>query len=355
MTAGRRRHLLVAAGAIVVLLVALRAAAPIMLTRYLNDALADLDDYRGDVGDVDLALWCGGYTLHHLTIEKADSAIEIPLLRAPRIDLAIQWRALLNGDVVGEAAFASPRINFVQQRDETQYGDGPDWRAHLEALFPVRINHLAVDNGSLHFQNPDSKPPVDVYLSDVDLTIDNLTNIRETNAPVFTSINATATAMEHAPLSVRARLDPLQDQPQFDLDLELQELELTRLNGLLDAYLNVTAEAGTFSLSAEVAAANGSYEGYVKPLLDHAEFLRPQDFKERPLGALWETVVAAFAQIFENQPRQRIGTRVPVSGEFTPKPDIPAAIGGVFRNMFDAFLTGIEGSVELRDALEKNP
>jgi hypothetical protein len=350
---GRRRGLILGLGAAAALLVALRAAAPTLVEQYLNDALAGLGDYRGHVDDVDLALWRGGYTVHGLVIEKTETRIDVPLVAAPRIDLSLQWHALLRGGLTGEAEFTSPRINFVQQRDDNQYGEGPDWQAKLEALFPLRFNRVEVINGSLHFQNPDSSPPVDIFLSEIELTVDNLTNIRDSNSPVFTSVRGSATAMQHAPVALQARLDPLQDQPRFDLNFEMENLELTRLNAFLKSYLNITAEAGTFSVYGEVAAADGSYEGYVKPLLDHAEFLRPSDFKNRPLAAIWESVVAAFAGIVENQPRDRIGTRVPLRGELSPQPDTMAAIRGVFRNMFDAFLTGIEGSVELDDAIEE--
>ena len=349
----RTRGLIIVLAVIVIALVALRVAAPTLVTRHLNGALADLDEYRGHVDDVDLAIWRGAATVHGLIVEKVDSEIDAPLLSVPRADVSVQWDALLEGDLVGEASLDSPSVHFVQQEDETQYGDEVDWQAKIEELTPVRLNRVSVSDGSVHFQNPTADPPVDIFISELELSVDNLTNIRESDAPVYTSLQASATAMDHAPVSLNARLDPLQDQPQFDLDFEMQELELTRLNDFLESYVNITAEAGTLSVSGEVAAADGAYEGYVKPLLDHAEFLDPEDFKERPLGAIWETVVAAFAEIFENQPRDRLGTRVPISGEFGPEPDVIAAIGGVFRNMFDAFLQGVEGSVDLRDAMEE--
>lgn len=337
-----------------VLLVAARAAAPTLITRYANGALADLGEYRGHIDRVELSVLRGAARVRGLTIEKKDSPIEIPLAVVPAAEMTIQWSAVLAGELVGEVTVDSPRIHFVQQAEDSQYGEGVDWRAKVEELTPVTVNRLAVRNGQVHFQNPTADPPVDVYVSDLDVTVENLTNVRETKAPVYTTLRLSATAMEHAPLTVNARLDPLQEQPQFDLNFDLRELDLVQLNAFLESYANVTAEAGTFSLAGEVAAAEGHYEGYVKPLLDQAEFLEPKDFKERPLGALWETVVAAAAQLFKNPPHDRVGTRVPISGEFTPEPDVWAAIGGVFRNMFDAFLQGVEGSVDLRDAFERD-
>lgn len=348
-----RRCLIIVVMVLAGLLVVARAAAPTLVQRYLNDALADLGDYRGHVGDVDLELLQGGYTLHDVIIEKVDSRISEPLVELPAVRASVQWQALLAGELVSDVMLLRPAVHFVQREDEQQYGEGTDWRERLRSLFPIRVNRILVRDGQAHFRQPDSTPAVDVFLSDVDIVVSNLTNIRESAEPVFTGIRASATAMGHAPVVLEGRLDVLREQPEFDLNFDLRELDLPRLNPLLRAYAGVTAEGGTFSLSGELAGAEGAYDGYVKPLLDHAKFVSLRDFRQRPLGALWDTTVAALAELVENQPRDRIGTRVPLKGTFEPSPDVMAAVGGVFRNMFDAFLQGIEGSVNLHDALER--
>ncbi len=43
------------------LLVSLHIALPYLVRDYLNDKLADMGDYRGQVADVDLARWRGAY------------------------------------------------------------------------------------------------------------------------------------------------------------------------------------------------------------------------------------------------------------------------------------------------------
>lgn len=42
---------------LVIVLVALEIALPYLVRNYLNEKLADMGDYRGQVTDVDLALW----------------------------------------------------------------------------------------------------------------------------------------------------------------------------------------------------------------------------------------------------------------------------------------------------------
>lgn len=336
-----------------VLAVALRMAAPTLVTGEINRRLQSLGAYRGHVADVDLALWRGAYVIREFTIEKADSPIEEPLLSVPRTDLSVQWRALLRGEVVADAMLTSPVVTFVHRTEDSQYGEGTDWRAELESLTPIRVNRVEIRDGRVTFLNPDARPPVDVFLSGVDVVVADLTNVRESDAPVFTGLEASATAMSHAPVELRGRFDPLQTPPQFDLNLDLRDLDLTRLNPLFKAYAGVTAERGTFSVSAEAAAAEGAFEGYVKPLLDGAAFVSAEDFRERPLGALWDAVVGALSELFENQARNRLGTRVPVGGKLDPKIELWPAVGGVIGNMFDALLQGVEGTVDLRDALQR--
>ncbi len=46
---------------LVLLLVALHLALPYVVRDYLNERLANMGDYRGQITDVDLALWRGAY------------------------------------------------------------------------------------------------------------------------------------------------------------------------------------------------------------------------------------------------------------------------------------------------------
>lgn len=60
----RYRWPLIALGSLIVLLVALQLALPYLVRDYLNEKLADMGDYRGQVSDVDLAWWRGAYTVN---------------------------------------------------------------------------------------------------------------------------------------------------------------------------------------------------------------------------------------------------------------------------------------------------
>ncbi|HJE28434.1 MAG TPA: hypothetical protein K8U95_04500, partial [Pseudomonas nitrititolerans] len=125
--------------ALAAFLIVLHTALPHLVRNYLNDKMADMGDYRGQVADVDLAWWRGAYRLDGLLIEKKDKQVQAPLLDAPLIDIAVSWRELWrNQAVVAVVVFEQPKLNFVDggERGESQTGDGVDWRDQLEALLP---------------------------------------------------------------------------------------------------------------------------------------------------------------------------------------------------------------------------
>jgi len=64
----RYRWPLIGLASLVVLLVALHLALPYLVRNYLNDKLADMGEYRGQVVDVDLAWWRGAYQINGLKI-----------------------------------------------------------------------------------------------------------------------------------------------------------------------------------------------------------------------------------------------------------------------------------------------
>ena len=80
--------------AIVLLLVTLHLALPYLVRDYLNDKLADMGDYRGQITDVDLAWWRGAYRINGLQIVKVQGKVPVPFLKAPLIELAVSWHSL---------------------------------------------------------------------------------------------------------------------------------------------------------------------------------------------------------------------------------------------------------------------
>ena len=64
----RNRKLVIGLLAVVLFLVAARVAMPYLVEDYVNDKLAALDSYDGHVGDIDIHLWRGAYSIDDIEI-----------------------------------------------------------------------------------------------------------------------------------------------------------------------------------------------------------------------------------------------------------------------------------------------
>lgn len=339
MSGSRRalRLIAVIAGAAVLV----RALLPLWITDALNEHMAEMGAYRGQVADVDLALYRGAYRIDALRIEKRSGKVPVPLIEVPTLDLSIRWRELFSGALVGEAEFHAPQLNFVDGRepDEDQAGRGVDWRQRLESLLPVRLDRIVIHDGVIAFRNPFVQPGVDLRMRDVEASVTNLTNIHDAQGKRDANLSARARVLERAPLQLTARFDPLGSLRDFALRLRVTDIELTRINDLTRAYAAIDIASGHGSVVLEMEATGGHLQGYAKPLLDDLEILDWEQDVERdadnPLRLLWEGLGGAISALFRNQPRDRFATRIPIEGDIgDPDVDTVDAVVGVLRNAF---------------------
>src|SRR5204862_4512588 len=124
-----------------------------------------------------------------------------------------------------------PEMNFVDapSEGETQTGAGAPWLQMIKDLFPFKINSAVVKNGSIHFRAFKGEKPLDVYLSQVEASIDNLTNIRDETNPLVSTVHATALVMDQAKFEYKMTLDPFSYRPTFHMGTRLLGLDVTKL------------------------------------------------------------------------------------------------------------------------------
>src|SRR5690554_2360772 len=99
MIARRYAYTLIALVLIAVVLIILRMQLPSMVKDYLNDKLADMGDYQGEIADVDIHLWRGAYSVDQLEITKKDQP-SVVFFKADTIDTSVSWKYLFKGKVV---------------------------------------------------------------------------------------------------------------------------------------------------------------------------------------------------------------------------------------------------------------
>jgi len=332
--------------ALVVLIVAARLVAPYVVKSVVNDKLAHLEGYRGHVDDIDLHIWRGAYEAQGLKIEKLSGKVPVPFVSLECADLGVQWPALIHGAIVAKIALFRPEVNFVKGPTPatTQTGKGEDWQKQLEQLVPLKIDHFVVVDGEIHFRDTAAKPKVNVYIDHLNVNVSNLTNSDKLSKNRVADLHARANVMHSGRLRVDGDINPFTKQPTFELKTRLDALQIRQLNDFLKAYVDVDAEKGKFSLYSEVRSNNGSFKGYVKPIIEDLDILDWKHETERPIEKIWEGLVGAAAAIVTNQGKDRLASKIPLEGQFK-QPDIKAwqAVGSLLRNAFiQALRHGLE-------------
>lgn len=317
----RYRWPLIGLASLAALLLALHLALPYLVRNYLNDRLSDMGDYRGQIADVDLAWWRGAYQINDLKIVKTTGKVPVPFLDAPLIDLSVSWRSLwYDHAVVAEVVFVHPELNFVDggNKQNSQTGQGTDWRQQLEKLLPITLNEVRIENGTLTFRNFNSKPPVDLKATQLQASIRNLTNVRDEKGRRDAHFDGTARLLGDARVESRATFDPFSDFDDFEFRLRATDIQLRRLNDFASAYGKFDFNAGHGDLVIEAQAENGRLHGYIKPLLRDVDvFNWQQDVEDKDKGffrSIWEALVGASETVLKNQPKNQFATRVELRG-----------------------------------------
>ena len=196
--------------AVILLLAIARALLPYAMKHYLNARMDRMGDYHGQIADISLHLWRGGYTIEGLRIVKTTGKVPAPLLDTPCADIELSWFALGHGVFRGKVNFTAPTINFVEGHgdQDSQTGKGVDWRAELKLLAPMRLDEINVSNGTVTFQSFVSNPRVDLKMTDVNGTVTNLTNIQRRKGNRVATLHATAKILVDAPFETDATFDP---------------------------------------------------------------------------------------------------------------------------------------------------
>ncbi len=338
-------------GSVIVFIIALHLALEPVALYYVNKALGDLKGYRGHVDDVDIHLYRGAYRIDSLEIVTVEGDNETPFVSIPGIDISVEWDALFKGAIVAEVVLESPDLNFVKSADTVQSGGDNDYAKVLGELVPITINRFQIINGSVHFIDKTQEVPLDVSVTNLQLLAHNLRNVNKNNDPLPASVGFSGATSGNGSLKGDMGMNVLKSTPDFDLAIEVKDVDLTYLKDFTEAYGNFTFKAGTMYVSSEVVMQNGKYEGYVKPVLNDIKIVDLKSEQTSFWRKMWEVVLGTTFELFENHPHDQFATRVPISGDAT-KSDVGilATIGNVLRNAFiDAFSKNIEQSVNLQD------
>jgi len=347
---------------VLAVLIVIRIILPYVALHYANKSLANMKGYYGHIEDIDLALIRGAYKIDSIYLNKIDTITnkQTHFFSAELIDLSIEWKALFHGSVVGELVFEKPMLKFSKDNVEPKdlRNDSTDFKKLLDDFMPLSINRFQINQGRIQYLDQFASPQVDINMTDVNVLALNLKNSYDSTTLLPATVLADADIYEGT-LDFNLRLNPLTDKPTFDMNAELKGTNLVLLNDFFKAYANLDVNKGTFGMYTEVAAKDGAFTGYVKPIVKGLDVYGPEDKDDNIFRKFWEALAGGASEVLENQAKDQFATKIPFEGKLDdPKANIWITIANVIQNaFFNAMQPSIDNEINIgsvdRDKKEK--
>ena len=339
---------------ILILLIGFRIYLPTLVKNYVNKVLSEIPGYYGQVEDIDIALLRGAYVINGMYLNKTTAKSEVPFLKFPKSDISIEWKSLFHGKIVSEIIMDNPEVLYIfeDQKSDAE-ANVKDWTKALTDLVPIDINHFEVHNGKLAFVQISADPNIDLQISQLELTADNLRNVVANERILPSPIRATGVSFGNGKVSLEGNMNLIKQIPDMDLAFSLEDADARALNDFTKHYAGIDFESGDFSIYSEIAIADAHMVGYIKPMLKNTKLIGKEDSF---LEVLWEGFVGFFKFVLKNQGTDTLATKVPLEG------DLDNLEAGVFPTVINIFKNGwvkafkgdIDQEISFEDAI-KNP
>jgi hypothetical protein len=351
--------------AVVLILVFIRLLLPQVILAYANKQFRTIPGYSGNIRDIDLHLLSGYYRIEGVgfKLTKGPGHHPVNVFSTTDIEFHLLWSELFKGHIVGSVMVNNPNASLFERMLVPQVQVSKKPPKPVSSLFrnllPIRINEFGVRNGEFHFKNYIDSPEYDIYIKNVRLDINNITNNAKVSETRYANAHLTGTVMKSGKLIVDAIANPISKDPDFYVASKLIGLNVEDMNTFTRAYAGFDFEKGTFSASTEITSTNNNFDGYVRSSFhDLKVFSWNKDVRKRGENiskVFWEAIVGTTSEVLKNQKKDVLATRIPIKGTIkNPQPDIAAAIVNVLKDAFiKAYLPKIEHSIPVPGQKEK--
>jgi Domain of Unknown Function (DUF748) len=214
--------------------------------------------------------------------------------------------------------------------------------AHRDPTVRVKVQHGKIVNSEVGFVNEATDPDYRIFIADLDMDLDNLSNRLEEGTGV---VNLTGKFMGSGRTELKGTFRPEKPRPDFDLNVKIVRTNVEAFNNVLRAYGDMDTHRGLFAFFSELAVRDDRIQGYVKPLLKDVEVYDPEQDKDKPVTKkIYEAVVGGALGLLENKPRNEAATVTDLSGPVeNPHASTWQVVQKLVQNaFFKAILPGFE-------------
>ncbi|MFT3925018.1 MAG: DUF748 domain-containing protein [Myxococcales bacterium] len=270
--------------------------APRLIARKVRRELASLPGgYTGDIDEVELRLWDAEVAMLGMRVEKKRPQIPTPFLRAAEFVIGFERRGF---GLRNTLRVVQPIVSLVDGKTPAQDQWGPHFKLEtLREKLPFELDGLRVEDGQLHLRVFDAEPPVDAYLSHVDVAWSDLSHcLPPGDATCDSRVRVRGRMMGHATLALGGRFER---NPESSLVLSgtLRDLAARQLSPLLLRYVKVDVQDGKVDLDLRYHRHGDHYTALIVPKLEDLKVLGGRD--DTKLGR--EMALALTAGWFERR------------------------------------------------------
>ncbi|HET9491355.1 MAG TPA: DUF748 domain-containing protein [Methylomirabilota bacterium] len=277
---------------------------------------------------------------YHLALRQGRLAGVLDLEHSPALTAVHIHDAVLRG-VEGDYVQTPPAAAKAKQAVQAaaREAEAATNRPDLQ----LRLDSLRVLDGNLGFVNKTPRGgDYRVFISDLEAELKNFSSH-------FTEGTGTARIrgrfMGSGRTTVTANFRPERSGPDFDIDVRIEDTELTAMNKLLRAHGKLDVVAGFFSFYSELSVKNQAVTGYVKPFFRNVDVYEPEQDEDKGFfQKVYEKIAGGVAKLLENKPRDEVATQAPVAGPVQdPRASTWQVLVNLVKNAFiEAILPGFD-------------
>ena len=206
----------------------------------------------------------------------------------------------------------------------------------------IRVDQVRLTRCMVGMVNKAARNPYRVFIADADLKLSNISK-NYSQGPAKAELQGKF--MGSGASKVTADFRKGHKGSDVDLDVKIEETQMTAMNDLLRSYANFDVSAGTFSFYSELHIRDDAISGYVKPFFrDMKVYDRRTDSKKKFSDRMYERLVGGLFKLLKGGPKGEVAAKVNISGTLNkPHTSKWQIIGQMIKNaFFKALLPGFD-------------
>ena len=190
---------------------------------------AALDGYSARIGRLRLSPLGLGVSLYDVVVVQ-DAHPDPPVASLPELHASVQWGALIRGTLVADFELDEPKLHVDLRHAQKEASDKENitergWQQAAFEIYPLKINELEVNDGSVTYIEPGPKEPV--RLTHVFFTAENIRNVRSKEGEYPSEVHLSAWLQNTARLQADGHADFLAiPNTTVKADFQMRDLDM---------------------------------------------------------------------------------------------------------------------------------